>query len=62
MNHCPYCSKIKTCLNCYYGQIESKSMNFECCICENKNEGPTSWKPLGDNFCRNCGRKLVIEI
>lgn len=52
---CILCDNHRGCDNCYYAQIESKMPHEHCEDCSIKLD---AWTPLGDNYCRECGRKL----
>ena len=54
--YCSLCDGHRGCDNCYYGQIETKICFDACEDCDIKTM--TEWRSLGDNYCRNCGRKL----
>ena len=51
---CHLCDGHKGCDNCYYGQI-CEVLAEACYDCTPK---MSSWLSLGDNYCRDCGRKL----
>ena len=56
---CRLCDGHTGCDNCYYGQVDGKMPHSHCEDCESLLDGVmTGWEPLGDNYCRNCGRKL----
>jgi len=56
---CHLCDGHQGCDNCYYGQVDSKMPHSHCEDCESLKDGVmTGWESLGDNYCRNCGRKL----
>ena len=62
MEKCNICDSHMGCDNCYWGQIETKTLNAHCEDCWSTiTHALTEWRPLGDKFCRNCGRKLVKE-
>lgn len=52
---CHLCDNHRGCDNCYYGQVETKILNEYCEDCSIE---LSEWRPLGDNYCRDCGRKL----
>lgn len=58
---CEICDEnVHTCNNCYWGQIDSKTIFDVCedCVQSKNHVMPTEWSPLGDTYCRKCGRKL----
>ena len=56
---CHLCDDHTGCDNCYYGQVDGKVNHSHCEDCEPLPGGVmTGWEPLGDNYCRHCGRKL----
>ncbi len=59
VNICHLCDSHKGCDNCYYGQVDTRVPHGHCEGCDSLPTGDMSeWEPLGDNYCRNCGRKL----
>lgn len=56
---CQLCDEnIKTCSNCYWGQVENKINPDACSECDYSTGTPSEWLSLGDTFCRQCGKKL----
>ena len=51
---CHTCDGHKGCDNCYYGQI-AEDVHIVCYDCTPKT---SEWRSNGDNYCRDCGRKL----
>lgn len=61
---CELCNNnVCNCKNCYWGQVETKNLFLACEECVGVNHIiPTEWRPLGDTYCRKCGRKLKEAV